>query len=530
MFQSIGKPSRRRSALAAVAVLGVVLAGCGGGGKGPASSEAANAPADPNATLRFSFATDASKNYDPVTAANPFVTTFLLPAYDRLLDIDAKGKVVPMLAEKTALSDDGLTLTLTLREGVVFHDGTPFDATAVKANIERAKTAERSTLKPELAVVTAVDVVDPRTVALKLSAPAASLPAQLADRAGMMVSPQAFAKPDLALAPVGTGPYRVVEGGQPGVLVVYERFDEYWNASTTAEAVKRIELHIQLNPETRLRSTGAGEFDATMINLDQFKAASDTKLQVLSQQGAGAFQIYLNMSKNPALAKPEVRAALSMALDRNGISQALLGGQCTPSAQIFPKDYWAAAPDLGPDAAKFDVAAAKQKLADAGFPDGFTMSMTSVNVAPYSTVTEAVAAQLREIGVTVELKIAEPAQVMAGFVAQKSVDSYVSLWPGAVDPAQTVASLYLPGGPLNPGGAPDEEITRLAAEGQATPNGEAREKVYQKIAARAVAVTSHLPICSAPLLLMASTKVRGLTSTVAGAIDLRAVKIAGSAP
>jgi peptide/nickel transport system substrate-binding protein len=218
-----------------------------------------------------------------------------------------------------------------------------------------------------------------------------------------------------------------------------------------------------------------------------------------------------------------------MALDRDGISKALLGGQCTPSAQIFPKDYWAAAPDLGPDAAKFDVAAAKKKLAEAGFPDGFTMSMASVNVAPYSTVTEAIAAQLREIGVTVELKIAEPAQVMAGFVGQKTVDAYVSLWPGAVDPAQTVASLYLPGGPLNPGGVPDEEITRLAREGQATPNGEAREKVYQKIAARAVALTSHLPVCSAPLVLMASTKVRGLTTTVAGAIDLRAVQLAGSA-
>ncbi|MFC4948940.1 ABC transporter substrate-binding protein [Pseudonocardia sp. GCM10023141] len=524
---------RTRAAVAAAAVLGLVLAGCGGGtgaqapapaGPGASIGTAPTGPANPNATLRFSYATDASKNYDPATAANQFVNAFLLPAYDRLFDIDAKGAVVPMLAERSGLTDDGRTLTLTLREGVVFHDGTPFDAAAVKANIERGKTAERSTLKPDLAVVTAVDVVDARTVALRLSAPTASLPAALADRAGMMVSPKAFTNPDLDLKPVGAGPYRVVED-QPGALVVYEKFDRYWNAQANTNAVKRIEMRIQLNPETRLRSIGAGEFDATAINLDQYAAAAGAGGQVLVQPGTGAFLVYLNMSKNPALAKPDVRAALSMAVDRAGISSAILGGQCAASPQIFPKGYWAAATDLGPAASTFDVTAAKQKLADAGFPNGFSMSMTVINVAPYSTVAEAVASQLGQIGVKVDLQVAEPAQVIAGFTGQKSVDSYVSAWPGAVDPARTVASLFLAGGTFNPGGTQDEEIARLAKQGLAIPDGDARAKVYQQIAARAVDQHIQLPICSSPVLLMASSKVRGLGTTIAGAPDLRAVEL-----
>ncbi|QJY48150.1 ABC transporter substrate-binding protein [Pseudonocardia broussonetiae] len=523
---------RRTAAVSAAAALAVLLAGCGGGGSadpaptGPGASvgSALAGPADPEATLRFVYATDASKNYDPATAANQFVNAFLLPAYDRLFDIDAQGAVVPMLAESSEVGDGGRTLTLTLREGVVFHDGAPFDAAAVAANIERGRTAERSSLKPDLAVITAVDVLDPRTVALRLSAPSASLPALLADRAGMMVSPQALANPDLDLRPVGAGPYRVVEN-QPGALVVYERFDDYWNAGATAGAARRIEVQIQLNPETRLRSVQAGEADATVVNLDQYAAATGAGGQVLVQPGTGAFLVYLNMASNPALADPAVRAALSMAVDRAGISQAILGGQCTASPQIFPDGYWAAATDLGPAASTFDATAARQALADAGYPDGFSMSMTVINVAPYSTVAEAVAAQFGQIGVSVDLQIAEPAQVISGFTGQKTVDSYVSQWPGAVDPARTVGSLFLSGGTFNPGGTQDEEIARLAAEGLATPEGDARSEVYRQIAARAVDQHLHLPICSSPVLLMASPNVRGLSTTIAGAPDLRAVEM-----
>jgi peptide/nickel transport system substrate-binding protein len=432
-----------------------------------------------------------------------------------------------MLAERFEVSDAGRTLTLTLREGVVFHDGTPFDAAAVAANIERAQTAERSTLTGDLAVVTAVDVLDPQTVALRLSAPSASLPALLADRAGMMVSPEAFDNPDLDLMPVGAGPYRVVED-QPGALVVYERFDRYWNPQAVTGAVQRIEVRIQLNPETRLRSIGAGEFDATTINLDQYAAASSAGAQVLVQPGTGAFLVYLNMARNPALADPEVRAALSMAIDRVGISQAILGGQCTASPQIFPAGYWAAAPDLGAQSSVFDVEAAKRKLAEAGYPDGFAMSMTVVNVPPYSSVAEAVANQFGQLGITVDLQIAEPAQVISGFTGQKTVDAYVSQWPGAVDPARTVASLYLEGGTFNPGGTQDPEIARLAAEGIATPDGDARARIYQQIAARAVQEHIQLPICGSPALLMASPQIRGLTTTIAGAPDLRAVEMVRS--
>jgi peptide/nickel transport system substrate-binding protein len=393
----------------------------------------------------------------------------------------------------------------------------------VKANIERGKTAERSALKPDLAAVVGVDVIDPRTVALRLSAPTASLPALLADRAGMMVSPAAFTKPDLDLMPVGAGPYRVVSD-QPGAQVVYEKFDRYWNPELTKNAVQRIVLTVQLNPETRMRSVAAGEIDATSINPDQYAAAAASGSQVLVNPGTGAFLVYLNMARNPALAKPEVREALSMAIDRAGIAQAILGGQCSASPQIFPTGYWAADTQLPP--AAFDPAAAKQKLADAGFPNGFPMTMTVVNVAPYSAVAEAVANQFGQIGVPVQLQVAEPAQVISSFTGQKSVDSYVSQWPGAVDPARTVASLYLRGGTFNPGGIVDEQIAQLAEQGLAATSGPDRERIYRQISARTVDQHLQLPICTTSSLLMATGSVRSVQSTIAGAVDLRAVEIA----
>ncbi|WP_066951674.1 ABC transporter substrate-binding protein [Microtetraspora fusca] len=528
--RSRSRGARIRLAAAAISAA-ALLAACGGGevkapaGPGGSVGTAPSGPADPTATLRFSFGTDAGKNYDPVTAANQFVNTFLLPVYDRLFDIDAQGKVIPLLAENTQVGADGKTLTLTLRRDVTFHDGAPFDAAAVKANLERAKTAERSSLKGDLAVVTSIDAPDRHTVVLHLAAPTASLPALLADRAGMMISPRALDNPDLDLMPVGAGPYKVVED-QPGAMIVYERYDGYWNKSAVANAAKRIELRVQLNPETRLRAVEAGEDDATLINVDQYAAAAATgKHQVLVQHGTGALLVYLNMARNPALAKPEVRAALSAAIDREGISRSILGGQCIVSPQIFPGGYWAAAPNLSANASAFDVTAAKQKLADAGFPNGFAMSMTVVNGAPYSTVAEAIASQFEQIGVKVDLQIAEPAQVIAAFTGQKSADSYVGLWPGAVDPARTVASLYLPTGTFNPGAAQDPEIVRLAGEGLAAPDDATRAGVYQRLSARAVDQHVHLPICSAPSVIMASAKVRGLSSTISGTPDLRAVEI-----
>ncbi len=145
---------------------------------------------------------------------------------DKLIDTDEKLEIVPRLATSWTISDAGKTVTFKLRAGVTFHDGTPFDAAAVKANIERAQTSKTSRRKSEIKSVTAVEVIDPTTVAFKLSAPDAPLLAQLSDRAGMMLSPASFDKP-VGAKPICSGPYKFVERVQNDRIVL-ERFAEHW--------------------------------------------------------------------------------------------------------------------------------------------------------------------------------------------------------------------------------------------------------------------------------------------------------------
>src|SRR5512147_2895482 len=141
-------------------------------------------------TLRFGLAEDPDV-LDP-TLARTFVGRIVFAALcDKLFDIDEHLNIVPQLATSYEWSPDSKALTLKVRPGVTFHDGEKLDAAAVKYNIERHKTMAGSNRRGELALVTTVDVVDPMTARINLSAPFSPLLAQLADRAGMMVSPKA---------------------------------------------------------------------------------------------------------------------------------------------------------------------------------------------------------------------------------------------------------------------------------------------------------------------------------------------------
>src|SRR5438270_9854341 len=180
-------------------------------------------------TLRVGLAEDPDV-LDP-TLARSFVGRIVFAALcDKLFDIDDKLNIVPQLATSYEWSPDSKALTLKLRSGVTFHDGEKMDAAAVKYSLERHKTMAGSNRRGELAPVASVDVVDPQTVRLNLSAPFAPLLAQLADRAGMIVSPKAAqAEGDkFGAKPVCAGPFKFVERIAQDRIVL-ERFPNYWN-------------------------------------------------------------------------------------------------------------------------------------------------------------------------------------------------------------------------------------------------------------------------------------------------------------
>ncbi|MGH7155395.1 MAG: ABC transporter substrate-binding protein, partial [Acetobacteraceae bacterium] len=179
---------------------------------------------------------------------------------DKLIDIDAKNDFVPQLATAWQWSPDSRALTLTLRDGVRFHDGTVLDADAVRTNLERYRNAPYSLRKAELKPVSAVEVVDPHTVRLVLAQPYAPLPAVLADRAGMMISPAGIARLGNKLADElpCAGPFKLTQR-VPQDRIVVDRFPGYWNA----DAIKLDEIVYQPIPSTtvRLVDLKAGQLD-----------------------------------------------------------------------------------------------------------------------------------------------------------------------------------------------------------------------------------------------------------------------------
>src|SRR5256885_8474630 len=182
-------------------------------------------------TLRIGLQGDPA-TLDPAHSA-AFVDRVVMAATcDKLIELNDKLSYVPQLATGWSWAADALSLTLTLRAGVTFHDGEPLDAEAVKFNLERFKSAPYSRRVSELKPVKAVTVVDPLTVPLDLSQPYAPLLAQLADRAGMMVSPKAARElgEKLGTRPVCAGPYRLAEWVAQD-RIVFDRFAHYWNAA-----------------------------------------------------------------------------------------------------------------------------------------------------------------------------------------------------------------------------------------------------------------------------------------------------------
>lgn len=507
---------RRALRVATTSLLIVALAGCGGIN----TEDTGSLAGDAGGSLRFGYSVPPSR-FDPHRGSSSFDNASLFPVYDRLVHLTPEAELVPGLATDWSYAADGLSLDLTIREGVTFHDGEPLDAEAVAANVERALTVEGSTVAAELGAVEAVEVVDDATVRLVLSTPDGSLPGVLSDRAGMMVSPAAFDDPQLDQRPVGAGPYELTSYS-PGDRAVFRRFADHWDPE--AAGADSLVMVFQPDPTTRMSALRAGELDAALIDAIQVAEAETYDLGLESGPTLAFYHLQLNRSR-PELEDVRVRRALNHAVDRDALVEGLLFGNGTATVQPFPEGSAPHVPDLTPEATyPYDPDRARALLAEAGFPDGFSFEVLVPNTDPGLGV--ALQEMLAEVGVEMRIREADGAQIADLFYAQEEGDAMVAPWGGRADPLQTMALLYGPEGFSNPGRHTTPEVTELLGRARAAIDPDERAAAFEELSAVVVDEALDVPVYFPDSSFSFTDRVTGLQTWQSNKPELRGVAVA----
>jgi peptide/nickel transport system substrate-binding protein len=439
-------------------------------------------PAGVQTELRIGLQDDPD-TLDPATNWSFVGRHVLQPLCDKLLDIDEKGSIVPMLATGWSWSDDGRELTLKLRSGVTFHDGETFDAAAVQYNLNRALNMKASRRRAEIDVIERVDAVDPHTVRIALKQPSAPLLAALADRAGMMVSPKAAAAAgdDFTRHPVCAGPYRFIEHRAQDRIVL-ERYPAHWRAAEYA--FDRLVYRGMPDSNVRFVNLRSGQFDLIerLAPSDIATVERDKSLAVTETSSLGYYAITFNMrdggEANPAVAqKRSVRQAFDLAIDREVINAVAFEGRFVAGNQPFPpgSPYY----DKDRPVLPRDVAGAKAKLKEVGL-DAVTIDLLVPTDPQRQHVAQIVQAMVGEAGIKLNI-ISTELMTLLDRAREGRFQAHLVGWSGRVDPDLNITPLLSCGAAGNDGRYCNNEMDRLLAEARALRDENARRAKYKQV-------------------------------------------------
>lgn len=491
------------------------------------------ADADLDATATFTYS-GAPGGLDPDRVTGPGEWAYLYPVYDRLTMVDDEYNIRPMLATRWQFSPDSKQLDLTIRTGATFQDGSPIDAAAVRASLERARTLPTSTWRNSLRTVTSIDVVDPQTVRLSLSGGGANLLVLFSQPAGMIINPKAIADPnaDLTQGPGpggGSGPYIAtsLQSGGTGKVTYVQRpdHDRYWDRA--AGLIKNLTINNIPTSAQRINAAQAGDSQLSQITGVEVAQAND--LVQSGQLSGGLYQQTLTVQSlqlratRPPLDNPKIRQAIAMAIDKQGIADSLYSGLCTVTDQPYQSAHWANSDAASEAAPKFDVERAKQLVAESGVQDPkFQLYFSPL----YGPQTQVVQAQLAEIGITVELV---PSPTQAGGPSFDKGDFDAQWFPqtNSPDPSQMINDWYLGVTTLIPP-ADQPRYTAIADQAaDATKTNEQRAQILSQFWTQLAQDVYTVPICTASQVWLQNGTVNldGLLYAWSGLNDFRYVYV-----
>jgi peptide/nickel transport system substrate-binding protein len=410
---------------------------------------------------------------------------------EKLYEIDENLRISPQLAaELPAISDGGRTVTIKLRPGVKFNDGTPMDAESVKLSLDRHRTLKGSNRASELAPVEAVEVVDPRTVRLRLKAPFSPLLAQLTDRAGMPVSPTAVNKlgEKFGTAPVCVGPWQFAERVAQDRIVV-EKSTHYFDP--TQAKFDKVVFRIIPDDNVRLANLRSGDIDVMhMVSpTDATAIKREGRFELSNVTGLGYDGVTINLRNKtgkqnppgdlgtPLANDPRVREAFELTIDREALNQVAWDGLYTPGCTPIPpiSIFF----DKSRKCPGRDVARAKKLLADAGLASGYSFEMTIVNNPRSRRVGEVIQQMAREAGFNISLRAQEFASALTDNDDGKHQTFQIG-WSGRVDPDGNIHQIQTCKGSLNTTLACDEKIDALLNRAREVSDVDQRRGLYRE--------------------------------------------------
>jgi peptide/nickel transport system substrate-binding protein len=480
----LDRSTRPRRILALLAAALVSTAACSGGSDGGSGGGAA----DGSSALKIAIQSQP-RSLDPKELTDGEAGVVWNGIYDTLLWLDNDLQVQPNAAESYEYSEDLRTLTLTLREGMTFSNGNPVTAEAARATLERTRKGPGHQ-SFRFAGVSSIEAPDERTLVIELEEPDPAMLIALTQGAGVIADPTTFDDPDLALDPVGSGGYTLADGTVDGSTYVLERREDHWNLD--AHPFETVTARVIQNKTATVNALQAGELNAGGVVPDQVPRLESSGFRISDPvlTAAGALLLLDREGTiTPALADVRVRKALNMAIDREGFVKSVLQGAgvatvqfANPAGDLYVEEL--------EDAYTFDPEAARKLLAEAGYADGFSMTLPltlyAIQIQPLMTQA------LKDIGITVKWVPLPPQEIAS---SMRSADYPAAMWFNGLSTTEAEAQdRFAEGASLNPFKVETSEISRLMEQVATEKDPDARRAIYQKIGRIAVEEAHFVPL------------------------------------
>jgi peptide/nickel transport system substrate-binding protein len=443
-------------------------------------------------TLTVGLSND-SKTYDPIFSVQYSERYVLYLAFDTLVKYAPDFSIHPELAESWETSADGKRIVFTLREGVLFQDGTPFDAAAVKWNIDQRMDAkvnspQRQVLAP---IVASVDVIDPRHVAFNLVAPSPVLFSLLGERPGFMVSPTAWQQrgPAFGTQPVGTGAFILKEWTR-GSRVLLERNPNYWQKGLPY--LDRIVVQDLAGSVIGVQRLLTGEIDY----VDQLTPADILPIEqrqgiVLKPITVGRWYFLQWHVNEPPFDNAKLRQAFAHAIDRSRLNEITMRGQGRISDGPTPPGLWWYDPDL--KSYPHDPARAKALLAESGHPDGFEYILSTPQVSVFQQINQLLQEQLGTVGIKLTLQPAAASEWYARVVSG-ATNTTPTRWTQRADPDGLLYILFHSNGFANTMKYRNDQVDTLLDQARTVYDTAKRKHLYAEAQRQIVADLPMVPL------------------------------------